>query len=142
MINISLGLEKQKVQRWASRRKPHGVLPLPRGLSLRPILHHGSSCLCQICFLVPRTTPWHLPGIHQFRPTSCGSFPAAFKPPWATRLSLSFLSQPPFLEELFIFTVSLPCLPLTLSLSVVWLPTATQVLPSSRSLTRSSLCLT
>lgn len=43
----------------------------------------------------------------QLRPISFGSFPAALTLPWATRLALSLPSQPPFLEELFIFTVSL-----------------------------------
>lgn len=133
MINVSLGLEKQKVQRWASRGEPHGVLPLPRGLSLRPLLHHGSCCLCQICFPVPRTTPWHLPGIHQFRPTSCGSFPAAVKPPW---LNLPDYHSPFFLSHLSwkscLFSLSHFLTSLSLFHSV-W--SGSPPPPSSRSLT-------
>lgn len=132
MINTSLGNFIWKNRASLKMGQQKGTSPSPAsswGLSLRSTPCRGSSYLCQIHFPVPGTTLCtsleSRDTLHQFRPTSCGSFPAAFKPPWATRLSLSFVSQPPFLEELFIFTVALPCLPFTLSLSVVWLPTAT-----------------
>lgn len=102
LINTSLG---KFTERLACHRKPHQVLPLPRGLSV-PWFTLSTPAPPSRAWDHTLTPPW---GQRWSPPVQTHFFwllPEARKPPRAIRLSLFFPSQPALLEELFIVTVS------------------------------------
>lgn len=76
------------------------------------LCHRGSSSLCQSHFPVSETTHLHFPGmghsLHQQTHFFFCSFQHRLNLPEPPNYHCFFLSRPPFLEELFILTVSLP----------------------------------